>query len=288
MEPIHFFRAGTHVAQDGREITFTEADLRSIATAYDPVVHEAPIVIGHPKTDDPAFGWVQSLEVRADGLWATARQVDGSFADAVRNGSFKKVSGSFYAPRTKGNPKPDGYYLRHIGFLGAAAPAVKGLQPVAFNDDDTGVVNFEAGTIDLREHSLLARERAIARAELEARLTRLASEARIHFRDVPGLLAFAESLDDTSTIGFADTEDGRDVECARKTWFLGFLEKRLPFVTLGEVCKGEDLPGNDASFSAPAGHTVDPAGADLHRRAVAHQKATGVPYAVAARAVERR
>jgi glycerophosphoryl diester phosphodiesterase len=31
------------------------------AAAYDPARHEAPIVIGHPATDDPAWGWIKSL-----------------------------------------------------------------------------------------------------------------------------------------------------------------------------------------------------------------------------------
>lgn len=287
MDPIHFFRAGTHVTSDGREITFTEADLRAIATSYDPQLHEAPIVIGHPKTDDPAFGWVQSLEVRPDGLHATARQVDTEFVEAVRSGAFKKVSGSFYAPRTKNNPRPDGYYLRHIGFLGATAPAVKGLQPVAFHDDDAGVLNFEAGTIDLREHGLIARERAVARAEIEGRLTRLANEARIHFRDIPGLLAFTESLDATSIIDFADADDGSRIERPRRDWFIDFLESRIPFVTTGEICKSGDFAEADASFSAPAGYGVDAASAEIHRRALAYQRTHGVSYAVAVRAVER-
>jgi hypothetical protein len=30
------------------------------------------------------------------------------------------------------NPYPDIYYLKHVGFLGAAAPAVKGLKEPAF------------------------------------------------------------------------------------------------------------------------------------------------------------
>ena len=35
---------------------------------------------------------------------------------------------------------PGKWYLRHVGFLGAAAPAVKGLKPVEFADDGGGVV----------------------------------------------------------------------------------------------------------------------------------------------------
>jgi hypothetical protein len=37
---------------------------------------------------------------------------------------------------------PGKWYLRHIGFLGAAAPAVKGLKDVSFADADDGVAEF--------------------------------------------------------------------------------------------------------------------------------------------------
>lgn len=37
---------------------------------------------------------------------------------------------------------PGVYYLRHVGFLGAQPPAVKGLKPVEFADAEDGVVEF--------------------------------------------------------------------------------------------------------------------------------------------------
>ncbi|OIO04834.1 MAG: hypothetical protein AUJ49_02085, partial [Desulfovibrionaceae bacterium CG1_02_65_16] len=57
---------------------------------------------------------------------------------------FKKISASFYLPDSPANPAPGVFYLRHVGFLGAAAPAVKGLKPVAFAAGEEGVVEFSA------------------------------------------------------------------------------------------------------------------------------------------------
>lgn len=136
------FRAGRHRTIDGRSVAFSEADLAAIAAAYDAAVHEAPLVIGHPKTDDPAMGWVSRLKCVGLRLEADFRQMDPAFAEAVEAGRYKHVSAAFYAPDSPRNPKPGGYYLRHVGVLGAVPPAVKGLGPLTFAEDDTVFLAF--------------------------------------------------------------------------------------------------------------------------------------------------
>lgn len=142
-KPIEIFRGGSHVDNMGRRMTFSRADVDAIANAYDPASFAAPLVVGHPKTNDPAFGWVKSLKVRDDGvLIAEPEKVEPQFAEAVRAGRYRKVSASFYLPDHPANPAPGQYYLRHVGFLGAAAPAVKGLSPVEFNEQEEKVVTL--------------------------------------------------------------------------------------------------------------------------------------------------
>ncbi|WP_275100142.1 peptidase [Sedimenticola hydrogenitrophicus] len=63
----------------------------------------------------------------------------------VDKGRFKKVSASFYPPTHPANPVPGVYYLRHVGFLGAQPPAVKGLKAVEFADEADGIVTIEFG-----------------------------------------------------------------------------------------------------------------------------------------------
>lgn len=135
--PIHIFRPGRHTAMQGRTLEFSAADLAATAAAYDPALHEAPLVIGHPAANAPAFGWVSGLNADEAGLFATPRQLEPAFAEEVRAGRFKKVSASFYAPESPHNPRPGVYYLRHVGFLGAQPPAVKGLAPVQFAEGDS-------------------------------------------------------------------------------------------------------------------------------------------------------
>lgn len=102
-------------------------------SSFDAGAHEPPVVVGHPKDNAPAFGWVSGVRKMARGgkslLQASFRQVVPEFEGAVSQGLYKKRSASFY---------PDGR-LRHVGFLGAAPPAVKGLADLKFEEGDDGL-----------------------------------------------------------------------------------------------------------------------------------------------------
>lgn len=147
--PIEIFRAGRHVDMAGRTVEFSERDLQRIARRYDPALHEAPIVIGHPKHNSPAYGWVAAARAKGPSLFAMVDQVNANFAEGVRSGAYKKVSASFYLPNSPSNPKPGDYYLRHVGFLGAQPPGVKGLEPVSFADDGNDVITVEFAELDV-------------------------------------------------------------------------------------------------------------------------------------------
>jgi hypothetical protein len=148
-KPLHIFKAGKHTAMSGARLAFSESDLVASAAAYDPELHEAPLVIGHPRHDMPAYGWVKSVsfsdgDIDHDpGMYALPAQVNADFADMVAAGAFKKISASFYPPNSPSNPVPGVYYLRHVGFLGAQPPAIKGLAQVAFADNNEYVTFSE-------------------------------------------------------------------------------------------------------------------------------------------------
>lgn len=141
---IQIFKPGKHTAMSGAALSFSESDLIATAKAYDPKLHEAPLVIGHPKSDKPRFGGVGSLSY-ADGILdASPKDVDAVFAEWIDKKYFNAISSSFYAPDSPHNPVPGVYYLRHVGFLGAQPPAVKGLNQngLSFSDDEEGVIEF--------------------------------------------------------------------------------------------------------------------------------------------------
>jgi len=144
MKPIEIFKCGKFKDMNGKVIDFSEADLVGCASCYDPALHESPLVKGHPKHDDPAYGWVKSLSFSEGSLLVEPAQVEPAFAESVEAGRYKKISASFYLPNSENNPVPGSYYLRHVGFLGGQVPAVKGLKPVEFagSDDDCVTVEF--------------------------------------------------------------------------------------------------------------------------------------------------
>ena len=143
MKRINIFKPGKHTDSSGHTLEFSEDKLSASASAYDPELHEAPIVIGHPKDNHPAYGWVKSMEFSDGLLDVIPHQLNADFADMVTSGAFKKVSASFYLPDAPNNPKPGTLYLRHVGFLGAQPPAIKGLKAVEFSEAEEGVVEFE-------------------------------------------------------------------------------------------------------------------------------------------------
>ena len=133
---FEIFKTGSHTSDKGISKEYTLDDLNFIANSYKPDEDEAPIVIGHPEDNDPAFGWVSSLSVSEDGkLIADAPEdkLHPDFLNALKEGIYKKRSISL---------TPEGK-LRHIGFLGAAKPAVKGLSDIQFSSPASVVYEFD-------------------------------------------------------------------------------------------------------------------------------------------------
>lgn len=141
---IEIFRAGRHIDDAGNVHQFSEADVAAMAAGYNPAVREAPLTIGHPKDNLPAYGWVQSLSQAGGVLTITPHNVEPQFAEMVASRRFPKRSASFYPPQSPNNPTPGRWYLRHVAFLGAQPPAIAGLKDIQFaeGDADSGAVSF--------------------------------------------------------------------------------------------------------------------------------------------------
>ena len=143
MKPIKIFKVGEHTDMNGVKRNYTREMLEKCVATYSPEIHEAPFVLGHPKHNDPAMGWADHLELDDDGiLWAYPKQLDADFAESVNAGKHNKVSASFYLPDSPNNPTSGTLYLRHVGFLGAQVPAIKGLRTVQFAEEETGIAEF--------------------------------------------------------------------------------------------------------------------------------------------------
>jgi len=144
---IEIFRAGDYRPQ-GKSL-ITRADLERVIRNYDPSFHEAPVCVGHPKDNLPAYGWIERLALDGDTLVAKERQVDPQFDEARKAGRYKKRSAAFYQDAS-GNVTG----LRHIAWLGAQPPEVKGLQDVQFEDGDRKFIEVSFGeeeSVDVNE-----------------------------------------------------------------------------------------------------------------------------------------
>ena len=145
---VEIFRAGNY----GPKGEFSQNDLDTIIRNYNPSVHEAPACIGHPADDKPAYGWADRLMRSGDLLLAKFKEVDPAFETAIREGRYKKRSAAFYLDdrgRASG--------LRHVAFLGAQPPEVKGLRNIHFQDDNGRIFT----TVEFGEEEAVAEDKTL-------------------------------------------------------------------------------------------------------------------------------
>lgn len=267
---IEIFKTGTHTDTSGRTRTWTEADLERMVEKYDPAEHEAPVVIGHPRENAPAWGWVEKLKRSGSRLLARLRQVAPEFADMVRAGRFKKRSIAVY---------PDGT-LRHVGFLGAQPPAVKGLADISFSEMKHEVYEFtedggEQMDIEKLKKQLEqekearkkaeqeAKKAAAAFAEAEKKARKKETEAWIEAgiregRILPawceaGLAEFMEAISgDQAEYTFSEGKKQTPAQ-----WFREFLESFSSHPLFSEMAKKPAArDGKDDGAGVPADLTV--------------------------------
>ncbi|MFT7722238.1 MAG: hypothetical protein QM788_05345 [Roseateles sp.] len=312
---IEVFRAGARTADNGQTYTITPADIAAAAAAYDPALHEAPLTVGHPAHNLPAYGWVTGLRADGDVLRIDSYgQVEPQFAEMVQAGRFKKRSASFYHPADASNPKPGVWYPRHVAFLGAQPPAVKGLKDIEFSEA-ADAVNFsdpvepqEPTPMDEETKKKLAeaeeaaakakaeRDAALKRAtDAEAQAANFAEKARadrkaqfVSFAEDQlhaGILTSPEdramavaslvALDAAAPVEFSEGETTRKASLVQ--WLQGLISSATPKVQFGEMAVGK-LP-------AAGGGAKGKSDAEIDQAARAYAAQHKVSYAEALGAV---
>ncbi|MDD3236816.1 MAG: phage protease [Candidatus Gastranaerophilales bacterium] len=147
MSWCEIFRAGKYKQADGNEIEYTNEDIKTIANNFnDGENTNAPIVIGHPKNNSPAYGWVDKLKADGGKLYAKYKDVCEDFAEWVNKGRYKNRSVSL----------TEDLQLRHVGFLGAVPPRVKGMPEYVFSED-LQVQTYEFSDLEDYKFDTLAR-----------------------------------------------------------------------------------------------------------------------------------
>lgn len=138
---IKILQAREATSAAGDKVEITQQDLHDIADNYNSE-EPAPFVLGHPKTDAPAKGWVESLVVKGNTLFAKGKDYAQDLIDKVSKREYTKISSSLHTKDSTANPNPGKLSLKHVGFLGAAAPAMPmGQVDVSdLNADDDAVI----------------------------------------------------------------------------------------------------------------------------------------------------
>jgi hypothetical protein len=249
---VEIFKTGVHTDSNGNTRTWSKQDLDHIASRYNPTVHEAPVVIGHPKENAPAYGWVESLKREGDTLFANLKDLVPEFVDLLKRKLYKKRSVSIY---------PD-ISLRHIGFLGAKPPAVKGLADIEFSDDNAITIDdpiYEDGQgmyseAEMRDLIEKAKAEGEGRGLIKARTEYQEKERERHDQErkttittfvadkvkegvIPpflvdeGIVEFMEAIDEkTSYFEFGEGQRKNPVE-----WFMDFIENLERSPIFGEI-----------------------------------------------------
>lgn len=297
---IRIARIGTFTSNEGVQVSFGAAELAAAAAAYDPQDDPAPLVVGHPRLDDPAYGWVSGLAVQDGELVATPDKVEPSFAEMVREGRFSKVSARFYPPTHPSNPKPGAWYLKHVGFLGAHAPGIKGLGTVQFaagedGGDGDGVLSIDIlsqqqeaalaeeklasfaereAALDLREAETAAREKVLAdKAAADRHAAHvsfaegLVTQAKLAPTGKQIVIGLLDHFDATAMVSF-----GEAGEMDAATAFRKLLDTASPLISFGEVGGKPEGEQSYTSFAAPEGYDVEPEAAALHAAATKIQQ----------------
>lgn len=194
MKWCEIFKAGTHIDHNGKKVTVTTADIDKIISNFNEKNPDVPLVIGHPKVNSPAYGWVDKLKREGKTLLATFKDVSSEFAEWVNQGLYKTRSISLYEDNT----------LRHIGWLGAQPPAIKGLASYQFAENEeikifdfSEAEDYKFQTIadilsDLRD--FLIEKYDIETADRVVRSWRLSDLERIGTKDKIGVMAFCEEI----------------------------------------------------------------------------------------------
>ncbi|MBF0589397.1 MAG: hypothetical protein HQL53_09725 [Magnetococcales bacterium] len=128
---IEIFRAGEY----GRKGRFSIADLDQIVTNFSGS-DQVPIVVGHPQTDSPAWGWLTRIKREGESLLAKVGKLHQTFSQALAENKFRNRS--VKVVKTKA-----GWKLAHLGFLGAELPGVEGMSPISMSDDGDKQVTIE-------------------------------------------------------------------------------------------------------------------------------------------------
>ncbi len=297
---MEIFKAGTQKDSSGKEKNWTEKDLDEIVSKYNPSVHEAPLTIGHPADNKPDWGWIDSIKREGNTLLAKTKDIVPAFSEMLKNKMFKKRSVSF----------SQDYGLRHVGFLGAMPPAVKGLADYNFKEeneityyqDEIGGNEMDEKEKEIQElksklsefsekektkdDEIASLKIELARKELEARKKEHNDFCEKHIEKITpanknDVVDFMEVMHNAGSYDFAE---GTEKNALQR--FKGFLEKLSKRVEFSEVATKDKAAVKQAAASSEfSEYGVDGERLQLHEKALEYAEKNNVSYGAAIKKV---
>jgi len=245
---VEIFEGGRQTDNAGRCKYYSDEELDRMVNSYNPQKDEIPIVIGHPSYEPqrkypeegkPAFGWVENLKREGKKVLAKFKEVPEEFERVVRQGFWKKRSVSL---------RPDGT-IKHVGFLGASHPAVKGLSDIKFNEEKNDLIYYfsENGGNDMAANVNLAevdlKEKEIQ--DLKNTLAGLIDQQKEKDKEINELKTQAVSSE------FAEKARQREEELANLKAEIEKMSKEKREKDYSDFCEqdlGDQLTPADRSF----------------------------------------
>lgn len=114
------FRSGSY----GTKGSYTNGDLDQMVANFNKN-DQVPIVLGHPETDSPAWGWLSEVKRDGDVLLGKPDNLHANFEKALDEKQFKNRS-------VRIADTDSGHKILHLGYLGAMLPQVEGLKTAQF------------------------------------------------------------------------------------------------------------------------------------------------------------
>ncbi len=144
VKAVDLLRPGKFKVMSGRDVEITAADLEDIERNFQSF-KQAPMVLGHKlESDTAAVGWPERIYLSGGKLKGDFEHIPKEVGAAVNSKQFRKISLSLQ----KGFKGLKGLVMKHVGLLGAALPAVEGL-------DDVPAIEFSADYADAEDAIIL-------------------------------------------------------------------------------------------------------------------------------------
>ena len=229
----HILKTGTYKDSKGQECTFTVSDLDKIVETFETKHNRVPVTVGHPKSNSPAYGWLNSVKRIGENLYCDFKDVQSAFKEAVKQGLFKNRSISL----------DKNWNIRHLAFLGGQAPAIKGLEEFCFEQDensteieineftdyeenngkdeqvDTEELQKQLAASTAENEKLKAELEAKKQAEITKDFEDFCSDAIKNGNILPkhkeSVINILHACNDYGTFNFADKEDVNAVDAAK-------------------------------------------------------------------------